>query len=111
MLDGEGAVQAWSLEQLVKVIGGALGRRSTGFSLDGGHERASAPFLVLLLIGAVGGAFVGVLVPLPLASGEIKNCSNHLLTGSVAGRDVDEFLGSLWALTSQLMDQGLVGGP
>ena len=58
----------------------------------------------------VGGAFVGILVPLRLASRAIKNCSNHLI-GSVAGRDVEEFLTSMWALMSQLMDQGLAGGP
>ena len=90
---------------------GALDWRSTGFSLSGGHERAPALFSVLLPIRTVGGAFVGVLVPLPLAFGEIKNCSNHLLTGSVASRDVEEFLGSPWALMSQLVDQGLVGCP
>ena len=59
----------------------------------------------------VGGAFVSVLVPLCLASGAIKNCSNRLLAESMAGRDVKEFLGSSWAFTSQLVNQGLVGGP
>ena len=111
MFDGEGVVWVWPLEKLVEVIGGALGRRSAGFSLGGSHERAPAPFPVLLLIRTVRGAFVGVLVPLRLASGAIKNCSNCLLVGSVAGRDVEEFLGSPWALMSQLMDQGLAGGP
>jgi len=110
VLDGEGVVWAWPLEQLVKVIEGALGWCSAGFSLGGGHERAPTPFLVLL-IGTVGGAFISVFVPLRLASGAIKNCSNCLLVGSVAGHDVEEFRGSPWALTSQLMDQGLVGGP
>ena len=93
------------------MIGGALGRRSASFSLHGGHEQAPVLFLVLLLIRMVGGAFIGVLVPLRLASGAIKNCSNRLLVGSVVCRDVEEFLGSSWALTSQLMDQVLTGGP
>ena len=59
----------------------------------------------------VRGTFVGVLVPLCFASGAIENCSNHLLAGSVAGRDVEEFLGGPWALASQLVDQGLARGP
>ena len=29
----------------------------------------------------------------------------------MAGGDVEELLGGSWALTSQLMDQGLIGGP
>ena len=97
--------------QVVEVIEGALDWCSTGFLLSGGHERAPTPFLVLLLIRTVGGAFINVLIPLRLASRVIKNYSNHLLAGSVASRDVEEFLGSLWALTSKLMDQGLAGGP
>ena len=52
----------------------------------------------------VRGAFVGVLVPLCLASGGIENFSNRLLAGSMAGHNVEEFLGSLWSLMSQLMD-------
>ena len=40
----------------------------------------------------VGGAFVGVLVPLRPASRAIENCSNRLLIGSVVGRDVEKFL-------------------
>ena len=75
-------------------------QRSTGFSISGRHERASVPFSVLLLIGAVGGAFIDVLVPLRVASRAIKNCSNRFLTGSVASHDAEGFLGSLWALTS-----------
>ena len=106
MFDGEGMVWAWPLEQLVEVIGGALRQRSIGFSFGSGHKRAPEPFLVLL-IQTVGGAFVSVLILLRLASGAIKNCSNRFLAGSMVGRDVEEFLGSLWAL----MDQGLAGGP
>ena len=92
------------------MIGGALGQRMTDLSLGGSYKRAPMPFLVLL-IRTVGGAFVDVLVPLRLASGVIKNGSNRLLAGSMAGHDVEEFLGSPWALMSQLMDQGLIGGP
>ena len=97
-------VWAWPLELLVKVIGGALGQSSIGFSLGGGYEQAPVPFPILLFIRTVGGAFVGVLVPLRLASVAIENCSNRFLARSMAGRNVEEFLGSPWALTSQLMD-------
>ena len=83
---------------------GALGWCSTGLLLGDGHEQAPAPFLVLLLIRTVGEAFVGILILVRLASRAIKNCSNRLLVGSVASHDVEEFLGSPWAFTSQLMD-------
>jgi hypothetical protein len=52
----------------------------------------------------VRGALVGVLVPLGLALGMVKNRSDHLLTGSVAGGDVEELRGGLWVLVPQLVD-------
>ena len=67
MLDGEGMVWVWPLEQLLKVIRGALRGLLTPPAIGGGHERALTPLLVLLLDGMVGGAFAGVLVPLRLA--------------------------------------------
>ena len=50
--------------------------------------------LVFLLDGAIGGAFVGILVPLHLALGAVKNLSDRLLARGVAGGDVEELLGS-----------------
>ena len=68
------------------------------------------PLLVLLLAGTVGGAFAGILVPLCLALEVVKDRSDRLLARGVAGGDVEELLGGSRALTSQLMDQGLIGG-
>ena len=84
---------------------------SDPLAVDSGHERALAPLLVLLIIGAVGGAFVDVLVPLCLALGAVENRSDHLLARGMAGGDVEELLGGSWALASQLMNWGLAGGP
>ena len=69
-------------------------------SVGGGHERALAPLLVLLLVGTVGGSFTGILVPLCLALGVVKNCPDCLLTQGVAGGDVEELLGGSRALMS-----------
>ena len=41
----------------------------------------------------------------------VKDRSNCLLTRGMAGGDVKEPFGGLWALMSQLMDQGLASGP
>ena len=65
-----------------------------------GHQRALAPLLVLLLVGAVGGAFAGVLVPFCLALGAVENRPDRLLARGVAGGDVEELLSGSWALTS-----------
>ena len=58
------------------------------------------PLLVLLLVGAVGGTFAGVLVPLCLALGVVKNCPDRLLARGVASGDVEELLSASRALTS-----------
>ena len=111
MLDGEGMVRAWPFEQLLEVVRGTLGGLSTPLAVGSGHERALAPLLVLLLVGAVRGAFTGVLVPLFLALGAVKNRLNRLLTRGMAGGDVEELLGGSRALMSQLVNQRLAGGP
>jgi hypothetical protein len=82
-------------------------------ALCGGHERILGPLLapLLLLLQAVRGAFTSVLIPLGLASGMVKNCSNHFLARSVVDGNVKELLGSPWVLVPQLVDQGLIGGP
>ena len=70
------------------------------------------PLLLILLFGlTIGGAFAGVLVSPHLAIEAIKDGSVRFLTRGVAGGDVQEFLGGSWALTSQLVNQRLVGGP
>ena len=82
------------------MVRGTLGGLPTPLMVDSGHERALAPLLVLLLVGAVGGAFAGVLVPLCLTLMAIKNRPDRLLARGVAGGDVEELLGGLRALTS-----------
>ena len=62
-------------------------------AVSGGHERALVMLLLLLLVGTVGGTFVGVLVPLRLAFEAIENHPNRLLTRGVASGDVEELLG------------------
>ena len=100
MPDGESMVQAWPFEQLLNVVRGTLGGHLTPLAIGSGHERALMPLLVLLLVGAVGGAFTGVLVPLGLALGVVENRPDRLLARGVAGGDVEELLGGSRALTS-----------
>ena len=97
-------VWAWPFEQLLEVVWGTLGGLSTPLVIGSGHERALAPLLVLLFVGAVGGAFVDVLVLFCLALRAVENHPDRLLARGVAGGDVEELLGGSW-------DQGLAGGP
>ena len=62
-------------------------------TVRGGHERALAPLLVLLLDGTVGGAFAGVLVLLRLAFEVVEDRFDCLLTRGMARGDVEELLG------------------
>ena len=73
---------------------------SDPLAVGSGHEQALMPLLVLLLVGAVGGAFTGVLVLLCLAYEDVKNHPDHLLTQGMVGGDVEEVLGGLRALAS-----------
>ena len=79
--------------------------------VDGSHERALALLLVLLLDGTVVGAFAGVLISFRLALEAVEDRSDRLLAQGMVGGDVKELLGGSWALTSQLVNQGLIGGP
>ena len=100
MLDGEGVVRAWPLEQLLEVVGSILGGRSATFLLSSGHELALVLLLVLLLVWTVRGALVGVLVPPRFAFGAIKNRSDRVLARGLASGNLEEFLGGSQALTS-----------
>ena len=64
-----------------------------------------------LLVGVVGGAFAGVLVPLCLVFETVKNRPDRLLARGVAGGDVEELLSGSRTFTSQLVNQGLAGCP
>ena len=83
---------------------GTLDGLLTPLAVCGGHERALALLLVLLFVGTVGGAFTGVLVPLCLALGAIKNCPDLLLARGMAGDDIKQLLGGSRALMSQLVN-------
>ena len=67
--------------------------------------------LLVLLIGTVGGALVGIVVPLCLALGAVEDSSDRLFARGMAGGDVKELLGGPRTLATQLVDQGLAGGP
>ena len=105
-------VWAWPFEQLLKVVWGTLGGLPTTSLISGGHERALTPLLLVLLFGGtIGGAFAGVLVSPHLAIEVIEDGSDRFLARGVAGGVVQEFLGGSRALTSQLVNQRLAGGP
>ena len=93
-------VRAWSFKQLLEVDQGTLGRLPTPFAVGGGHERALASLPVLLLAGTVGGAFVGVLVPLRIAFEAVEDRSDRLLARGKPCSDVEELLVGSRALTS-----------
>ena len=61
------------------MVWGTLGGLLTPLVVGSGHEWALAPLLVLLLVGAVGGAFVDVLILLCLAFEAVQNCLDRLL--------------------------------
>ena len=67
VLDGESKVRAWPFKQLLKVVQSTLRGLLAPLAVDGGHERALAPLLVLLVNGMVGGAFADILDTLRLA--------------------------------------------
>ena len=69
------------------------------------------PLLVLPLDGTIGGTFTGVLVPFRLSLEAVEDRSDRLLARGMAGANVVELLGGSRALTSQLVNQGLAGGP
>ena len=62
--------------------------------VSGGHERALAPLLLVVLFGGtIGCTFTGVLVSPHLAIEAIEDCSDRFFTRGMAGGDVKEFLG------------------
>jgi len=93
------------------VVRSALRGLSTTPTVSGGHERALALLLLVLLFGGtVGGAFANVLVPPCLAIEAIEDRSDRFFARGVAGGNVQELLGGSRALTSQLVNQRLAGG-
>ena len=82
------------------MVWGTLGGLLIPLVVGSSHEQALTPRLVLLLVGMVGGAFAGVLVPLCLALETVEDRSDCLHARGVAGGDVEELLGGSWTLTS-----------
>ena len=79
----------------------ALHRLPTTPAVSGGHERALASLLLVLLFGrTVGGAFASVLILPCLAVEAIEDRSDRFFARGMAGGDVDEFLGGSRALAS-----------
>ena len=69
--------------------------------VSGGHDRALAPLLLVLLFGGmVGGAFTSVLVMPRHAIEVIEDRFDHFFARGMAGGDVKEFLGGSQALAS-----------
>ena len=89
------------------MVESALSGCPAAFLLGSGHERAPVLLFVLLLAGMAG----GVLILLHLAFEAVEDRSDRLLAQGMVGGDVKELLGGSWALTSQLVNQGLIGGP
>ena len=82
------------------MVQSALRGLPTTPSVDGGHEQALMPLLVLLLDRMVGGAFASVLILFCLSLETVEDHSDCLLAQGVAGGDVEELLGGSWALMS-----------
>ena len=94
------------------MVQSALRGLPTTTVVSGGHGRALAPLILILLFGGtIGGAFTGVLVSPHLAIEAIEDGIDCFLARGVAGGDVEELLGGSWVLMSQLVNQGLAGGP
>ena len=104
-------VRAWPFKQPLKVVHGTLGGLLASLTVARGHNQALASLFVLLLDGTVGGTFTDVHILLCLDFEVVEDRSDRLLARGVAGGDVDELFGGSWALTSQLVNQGLAGGP
>ena len=114
MLDGVGVVGAWTLHELVEVVGLApLGLLAHAFG-HGDQSRVgqSAPILLVLLAFLRGGALALVLVlglaPVPTAA---KDRLDRLLAGGVVRGDVGLVVGGTGLHEAELADQGLAVVP
>ena len=114
VLDGVGVVGAWTLHELVEVVGLALLgllARTIGRGDQSGVGQ-SALILLILFAPLRGGALVLVLVlGLALVLASTKDRSDHLLAGGVVRGDVEQVAGGPGLQTTKLVDQGLTGYP
>ena len=103
-------VLAQPLELLFKVVMDTLDGFLTPFAVGHGHKQTLMLLLVLLLVWAVGGALIDILVPLGLALGVVKDCSDHFLAQGMASVDVEELFGGPRVIAALLEDQRLTSG-
>ena len=99
MLDGVGVVGAWTLHELVEVVGLAL-LGLLAHTIDRGDQSGvghSALILLILFAPLCGGALVLVLVlGLALVPASIEYCSDRLLAGGMVHGDVEQVAGGTW---------------
>ena len=114
VLDGVGMVGAWTLHELVEVVGLALLgllARTVGRD-DQSYVGQSASILLVLLALLRGGALALVLMfglaPIPTTAEDRPDC---LLTRGVVRGDVKQVAGGTGLHTAELVDQGLAGCP
>ena len=114
VLDGVGMVGAWTLHELVIVVGLALLgllARSVGCS-DQSWVGRSASILLVLLALLCGGALALVLtLGLAPVLTTAEDRPDRLLVGGVVHGNVERVAGGTGLHTVELMDQGLVGCP
>ena len=112
MFDGIGVVGAWTLHELVEVVGLALLRllaRTIGCDDQSGVGRSALIHLVLFA-PLPGGALVLVLaLGLALVLASTKDHSGLVLTGGVVRGNDEQVVGGSGLQTTKLVDQGLTG--
>ena len=110
MLDRVRVVGAWTLHELVEVVGLAmlgLLARMIG-SGDKNWVDRSAPILLVLLAPLHGGALALVLaLGLALVPITAEDCPDRLLMGGVVRGDVEQVAGGTGFQTAKLVDQRL----
>ena len=110
IFDGIGVVGAWTLHELVEVVGLAL-LGLLAHAVDCGDQslvgRSTSTLLVVLALFC-GGALTLVLAlghaPVPIAA---EDRLDHLLAGGVVRGDVEQVMGGTGLHTAELVDQGL----
>jgi len=114
VFEGIGVVGAWTLHELVEVVGLVL-LGLLAYTVDRGDQSwvgQSAPILLVLLALLCGGALTLVLaLGLAPVSATTKDRLDYLLTGGVVRGDVEQVAGGMGLQLAKLVDQGLVGCP
>ena len=114
VLDGVGMVGAWTLHELIKVVGlTLLGLLAHTIGCgDQSWVGRSTPILLILLAPLHEGALILVLaLGLALVPITTEDHLDHLLTEGMVHGDVKQVTGGTGLQTAELMDQGLIGCP